>query len=518
MAERWGQPSVLGELLAGIGAGNLLPPLFGERGIAFVRGDPTLHVLAEIGVLILLFDVGLEADLRALARVGPSAALVAAIGVVAPFVLGWGTARWLLPDAPALAHLFVGATLTATSIGITARVLKDLGSLQSREGQVILGAAVLDDILGLVVLAVITGLVAAAGTGGPGLSGLAVAGIVLKAFAFLGLTVGLGHWLSGPIVRLAGRTGRHEMLLVFGLTICFTLAFAAEWIGLAGIVGAFAAGLLLDPYGEGVRTREEEKTLSELLHPLSNLFVPLFFVLMGIQVDVASLVTRESFGFGVALVLVAVARQAGVRGRRGHARDQSARGRDRDGPAGRGGPHLRGDRRGAHARRAAPPLAGGLLGSRPDGGRHDASDAGRDFAGPCAPRSRPDGPDAPGPRVRPVSGGRGPATATGRHRPPRHGRPSRSWRAAECLGGPPASASSPTRRSLSARRRPRFPVACRFGQGWSTIQREAAAPMGPRGSAGRPSAGGRALRVAERRRAEISARGTSSGRASRWTR
>ena len=107
------------------------------------------------------------------------------------------------------------------------------------------------------------------------------------------------------------------MLLVFGLTICFTLAFAAEWIGLAGIVGAFAAGLLLDPYGEGVRTREEEQTLSELLHPLSNLFVPLFFVLMGIQVDVASLVTRESLGFGAALVLVAVARQAGVRGRRG---------------------------------------------------------------------------------------------------------------------------------------------------------------------------------------------------------
>ena len=306
LAERWGQPSVLGELLAGIGAANLLPLLFGERGIAFVRGDPTLHVLAEIGVLILLFDVGLEADLRALARVGPSAALVAAIGVVSPFVLGWGTARWLLPEAPALAHLFIGATLTATSIGITARVLKDLGSLHSREGQVILGAAVLDDILGLVVLAVITGLVAAAGTGGPGLSGLAVAGIVFKAFAFLGITVGLGHRLSGPIVRLARRTGRREMLVVFGLTICFTLAFAAEWIGLAGIVGAFAAGLLLDPYGEGVRTREEEQTLSELLHPLSNLFVPLFFVLMGIQVDVASLVTPESLGFGAALVLAAV--------------------------------------------------------------------------------------------------------------------------------------------------------------------------------------------------------------------
>jgi Kef-type K+ transport system membrane component KefB len=307
LAERWGQPSVLGELLVGIGAANLLPLLFGERGIAFARGDPTLHVLAEIGVLVLLFDVGLEADLRALVRVGATAVLVAAIGVITPFVLGWGTAHWLLPEAPRLAHLFVGATLTATSVGITARVLKDLGSLQSREGQVILGAAVLDDTLGLVVLAVITGLVAATGTGGPELSGLAVVGIVLKALVFLGITVGLGHRLSGPIMRLAGRTGRHDMLLVFGLALCFTLAFLAERIGLAGIVGAFAAGLLLDPYGEGVRTRDEEASLSELLQPLSSLFVPLFFVLMGIQVDVASLVTRESLGFGVVLVLVAVA-------------------------------------------------------------------------------------------------------------------------------------------------------------------------------------------------------------------
>lgn len=307
LAERWGQPSVLGELLVGIGAGNLLPPLFGERGLAFVRGDPTLHVLAEIGVLVLLFDVGLEADLRALVRVGPSAALVAAIGVITPFALGWGVARWLVPGDPPLAHVFVGATLTATSVGITVRVLKDLGSLQSREGQIVLGAAVLDDVLGLVVLAVVSGLVATAAAGGPGFSGLAVTWIVLKAMAFLGITVGLGHRLSGPIVRLAARTGQHGILLVFGLAICFALAFVAERIGLAGIVGAFTAGLLLDPYGEGVRARDEEATLAELLHPLSSLFVPLFFVLMGIQVDVASLVTRESVGFGVVLVLVAVA-------------------------------------------------------------------------------------------------------------------------------------------------------------------------------------------------------------------
>ena len=338
VAERWGQPSVLGELLVGIGAGNLLPPLFGEQGIAFVRGDPTLHVLAEIGVLILLFDVGLEADLRALVRVGPSAALVAAIGVVTPFALGWGTARWFLPEAPPLAHLFIGATLTATSVGITARVLKDLGALQSREGQVILGAAILDDILGLVVLAVVSGLVTATAAGEPGLSEVALTGIVLKAVAFLGITVGLGHYLSGPIVRLATRTGQRGILLVFGLAICFVLAFVAERIGLAGIVGAFAAGLLLDPYGEGVRTRDEEETLSELLHPLSSLFVPLFFVLMGMH----TYSTSESVAFGSGAGARGGGRQARVRRRRRRKRDQSARRGHRNGSARRGGAHLRG--------------------------------------------------------------------------------------------------------------------------------------------------------------------------------
>jgi Kef-type K+ transport system membrane component KefB len=307
VAQRWGQPSVLGELLVGIAAGNFLPPLFGEQGIAFVRSDPTLHVLAEIGVLVLLFDVGLEADLRALVRVGPSAGLVALIGVVIPFALGWGTARWLIPEAPALAHLFVGATLTATSVGITVRVLKDLSSLQSPEGQIILGAAILDDILGLVVLAVMSGLVTATAAGGPGLSEIAFTGIVLKAVVFLSITVAVGHYFSGPIMRLAGRMSQPDMLLVVGLAICFALAFVAERIGLAGIVGAFAAGLLLDPYGEGVRTAAEEATLSQLLSPISSVFVPLFFVLMGIQVDLGSLVTLESVAFGGTLVVVAIA-------------------------------------------------------------------------------------------------------------------------------------------------------------------------------------------------------------------
>jgi Kef-type K+ transport system membrane component KefB len=306
LAERWGQPSVLGELVVGIGLGNLLPPLFGDQGIRFVQLDPTLRVLAEVGVLILLFDVGLEADLRALARVGASSLLVALIGVVAPFALGWGATTWLLPEGPGPVAVFVGATLTATSVGITARVLKDLGATRRPEAETILGAAVIDDILGLMTLAVVTGLVHAASGGGPAPSVVAIFGILLKALLFLGITVGLGHRLSPSIVRLVGRTGRPGMLLIVGLAFCFAFAFVAERVGLAGIVGAFAAGLFLDPYGQGVRTQAEAATLNELLEPLSELFVPLFFVLMGIQVHLGSFADPLTLGFGAALVVAAI--------------------------------------------------------------------------------------------------------------------------------------------------------------------------------------------------------------------
>jgi Kef-type K+ transport system membrane component KefB len=314
-AERLGQPAVLGELLVGIGLGNVVLPVLGHT-VQLARSDPTLMFLGQVGVLILLFDVGLEADLRALAGVGVSSLLVALIGIALPMGLGWGLAAWWLPQSSTLVHVFIGATLTATSVGITARVLKDLGATQRREGQIILGAALLDDVLGLVVLAVVSGVATASVTGGEGISLLTIGGIVLRAALFLGATVVLGHFLSGPIVRLAGRTGHAETMLVIGLALCFTLAFVAEQIGLADIVGAFAAGLLLDPYGQGVRARADDATLNQLLHPVSSLFVPLFFVLMGLQVDVLSLVAPAIVGFAAILTVAAlvgkVAAGAGV--------------------------------------------------------------------------------------------------------------------------------------------------------------------------------------------------------------
>jgi Na+:H+ antiporter len=303
LAERWGQPAVLGELLVGILLGNALPAALGGAFIETLRAEPTLAFLAEMGVLILLFGVGLEADVAALARVGVSSVLTAVIGVALPVSLGWAAATWLLPGAAGPLALFVGATLAATSMGITARVLRDLGATQRAEGRIVLGAALLDDVLGLVLLAVVSATVSATG----GAAAASAAGILLRATLLLAAAVAAGHFLSGRIVRVVAATGHADTMLVVGLALCFALAVVAERLGLAGIVGAFAAGLLLDPYGSGVRPRAEGATLEELLHPLSSLFVPMFFVVMGLQVDVRSLARPEALGFAAVLIACAIA-------------------------------------------------------------------------------------------------------------------------------------------------------------------------------------------------------------------
>jgi Kef-type K+ transport system membrane component KefB len=307
VAAHMGQPPVLGELVAGIGLSNLAFLLPGMSAFTERSGDPTLGFLAQVGVLILLFDVGLETDLRALARVGPSAALVAIVGVAVPIALGGAASAWLRPDQPLLVHVFVGATLAATSVGITARVLKDLEVTQTREGQIIMGAAILDDVLGLIVLAVVSSMIGAAAGGTGGVSAAGVAWIAIRAGLFLGAAALLGHFLSAPIVRLIGRTGHPDgTLLMVGLALCFTFAYLAERIGLADIIGAFAAGVLLDPYGEGIRAREAAPPLNRLLHSLSSFFVPLFFVLMGMQVRLDSLASRAVLGLAAVLVVAAV--------------------------------------------------------------------------------------------------------------------------------------------------------------------------------------------------------------------
>ena len=303
--ERFGLPAVLGELMAGIAIGNL--GLVGFHGLDALRHVPTVEALAQIGVLFLLFQVGLESDIGKMAAVGPSATLVAVLGVVAPMLLGLGVSKLFLNDHHILSHWFVGATLAATSVGITARVLGDLGRSASAEGRIILGAAVIDDVLGLVVLAVVTGLIEAADAGrafDP--TGLAV--IVGKALGFLILAIVVGRWLSRHTFRIAARLSGEGLLLSFALAFCFLVAWLAGKAGLAPIVGAFAAGLVLDDvHYEALRERDpERRDLHHLLQPLSGFLVPVFFVLMGMSVDLSVFGQPGVLGFAAALTVAAV--------------------------------------------------------------------------------------------------------------------------------------------------------------------------------------------------------------------
>jgi Kef-type K+ transport system membrane component KefB len=304
LAVRLGQASVLGELLAGVLLGNL--SLLGFHAFEAIEADATVDQFARLGVLILLFEVGLEATVRQMMAVGATALLVAMLGVVAPFGLGWLVSAALLPDRGAYVHAFVGATLCATSVGITARVLQDLGRSQTREARVILGAAVIDDVLGLVVLAIVTGLIAAADTG-TSLSVVAVGGIVTKAAAFLVGATALGVVLAPRLVRLSLRLRASGALLVLGLIVCFATAWLASLIGLAPIIGAFAGGLIFEDAHYKEHRERGEHGLDDLVHPIAAFLVPVFFVLMGMRTDVTTFARPGVLGLAAALTLAAIA-------------------------------------------------------------------------------------------------------------------------------------------------------------------------------------------------------------------
>lgn len=302
--ERLGQPAVLGELLGGIVIGNLA--LFGVGVFEPLRDDAVIVALAEIGVIILLFEVGLESNLGEMWQVGASSLLVAALGVVAPFFLGWGVAAYFLPDAPLLTHVFIGATLCATSVGITARVLKDTGKLQTRVARIILGAAVIDDVLALLVLAVVAGLIRAQASG-VALSLFDITLIAGKSVLFLVAALTIGQFIVPRLMRGAAlRMQSRGVLLALAVSFCFGLAAAAGAVGLAPIIGAFAAGLLLDEvHLRGFRARGEVD-LHYLIAPISALLVPIFFVITGMQVSLRALARPEIIVFAIVLTVVAV--------------------------------------------------------------------------------------------------------------------------------------------------------------------------------------------------------------------
>jgi Kef-type K+ transport system membrane component KefB len=292
LAERVGQPAVLGELLAGVLLGSSALGLIPASGpIAEV-----LTILAELGVLVLLFEIGLETDLREMRKVGTSATTVAGVGVVLPFLGGylyWSHVPHGMggPDTLQAAAVFVGAALCATSVGITARVLSDLSRLGSVEGRIIIGAAVIDDVLGLVILTVVSGIAA-----GGNVSPLGAAKILAVAVGFLVIAIAIGGWVAPRVFNSVARMKVQHAVPVVALAICFALAALADQAGSALIMGAFAAGVIL-------AKTEQFHAIADQVRPVGALLTPIFFVSVGSALDIHLLdPTRPG---GASLLLVA---------------------------------------------------------------------------------------------------------------------------------------------------------------------------------------------------------------------
>jgi Kef-type K+ transport system membrane component KefB len=316
-------PPVLGELLGGVVVGvsalrlivfpggeldasaslviNILQNTAGlapeAAASVFDRQSEAISVMSEIGVIILLFEIGLESSLTELLKVGAQAAMVAVVGVAAPFAGGVLGMIYIF-HAPPIAAIFAAAALTATSIGITAKVLSQIGRINTPEGQIIIGAAILDDILGLIVLAVVSGL---GQTGKVDVGGIFY--LIVTASAFLVGSIFIGRALTSVLAKIVDTLQTRGQLIVVSLIFAFSLAYVATAIHLEGILGSFAAGLVL------AETEKREGIVTDLT-PLADAIVPIFFVVVGARTDLSVLnpidpVNRE--GLLVALFLVVVA-------------------------------------------------------------------------------------------------------------------------------------------------------------------------------------------------------------------
>lgn len=312
LAEKIGQPSVLGELLAGVvlsaGVLALIPSTEG------MVGYDVFHLLAEIGVVLLLFEIGLETRLIDLIKVGPVSALVAVVGVVLPFVLGYFSIIYfqkfailsLEASMVGLVAIVTGATLTATSVGITARVLADLDRLQTKEARIVLTAAIIDDVLGLIILGIVSGIVSSFESGGAGAEGItlgSVAFITAKAFGFLAVSIVLGRIVAPRIFGFFARVDRNNLVWIMAIAFCFVYSYCSNLFSLAPIVGAFAAGLVL-------RETDQFKTIENGIKPVSHFFAPIFFVMVGAAVDVSvfnPFVSENIMVISIALILFVVA-------------------------------------------------------------------------------------------------------------------------------------------------------------------------------------------------------------------
>jgi Kef-type K+ transport system membrane component KefB len=286
VAQRLGQPAVLGELLAGVLLGG---SVFGLLDPA----DPVIYALSELGVIVLLFEIGLHTDLRQMQKVAGTATAVGLVGVVVPFVVGYLVAAKVL-DLGRIPSLVCAAALTATSIGISARVLSDIDQLNSREGQVVLGAAVLDDIVGLIVLSVVTSIALG---GSWTVAGIARTAII--AVGFIVVAVAGGRFLARPLFSSMKTIRKPGTLATLALAFAFLLSSLAAMSGSAMILGAFAAGIILD-------TTVERAEIERATTTIGHFLVPIFFASVGAAVELSAFRESETLLVAALLILVGV--------------------------------------------------------------------------------------------------------------------------------------------------------------------------------------------------------------------
>lgn len=290
LMRRISQPAVIGELIAGIVIGY-----YGLGLLPHAQSGDVISTLAEVGIILLLFEVGLETNLKEFIDLGKTSLRVALIGVIAPFFLGFGFV-YLIDSSDYVFEkaLFVGAAMTATSVGITARVFADLGALKTKEAKTIIGAAVVDDIFGLIILTVVAGMLG--GTGN--ISGGEVGIIAAKALAFLLASVVIGRKLSPTIFKFFERVPSPGTFVTGSFLFAIVFGAAAHFVGLHPIVGAFAGGVVAGESDMTKRIREEMK-------PLNYILVPIFFVYTGSEVDISVLANGSIFLYGVVISLLA---------------------------------------------------------------------------------------------------------------------------------------------------------------------------------------------------------------------
>ncbi|MEN8214243.1 MAG: cation:proton antiporter [Pseudomonadota bacterium] len=276
----------------------------GPHGQDYLSIAQAVDIFSRYGVIFLLFHVGLNTCVAELRQVGGNAIRVALIGVLLPFTMGFIVTWLITPEAPHTMHMFLGATLGATSIGITARVLQDLNKENSRESHVILGAAVMDDVLGLVMLSIVSGIVV---TGSMQFN--SILQTIFLAALFITSTLLLGPYIIRLLTRLLAKLDVMEAKLFISFVFVMLLAWFANLAGLATIIGAFAAGLLLHEkhFIAWGRRHDQKYTIQELFAPLESILAPIFFVLMGIQVKLETFLDWDVIFLASGLLIAAIA-------------------------------------------------------------------------------------------------------------------------------------------------------------------------------------------------------------------